>query len=114
MIVCESAQLREGGTGKRFEVERGGLKRPAFAIRYQGVAHAYINRCAHIGVELDWQQGRFFDDTGRMLICATHGALYEPATGRCVEGPCRGQALEKLALEEAAGLIHYPEQDGTK
>lgn len=109
MIVCASAELAERGPGKRFEVERAGRRWPAFAIRYDGVAHAYVNRCAHIGVELDWQPGQFFDDAGTKLICATHGALYEPGTGLCVAGPCRGQALEKLPLREAEGLIHYSE-----
>lgn len=104
--LCPSESLCEGDAGFRFEVERDGYLQAAFAIRHAGVAYAYLNRCAHIGVELDWQPGRFFDNEGKLLVCSTHGALYEPHSGRCVEGPCRGQSLTPLALEEQDGYIY--------
>jgi nitrite reductase/ring-hydroxylating ferredoxin subunit len=56
-------------------------------------------------VELDWQPGRFFDADGMVLICSTHGALYDPATGECRGGPCRGGALERVAIEEIDGEV---------
>jgi nitrite reductase/ring-hydroxylating ferredoxin subunit len=40
-----------------------------------------------------------------VLICSTHGALYDPATGACRGGPCRGGALERVAVEEIDGQV---------
>ena len=48
----------------------------AFAVRFRGRVRAFLNRCGHLPVELDWEEGRFFDASGLYLICATHGALY--------------------------------------
>jgi nitrite reductase/ring-hydroxylating ferredoxin subunit len=105
VIVCGSDALVECGDGVRFEVDRGGRPHPAFAIRFAGRVHAYLNRCVHVGVELDWQPGRFFDADGMVLICSTHGALYDPATGACRGGPCRGAGLEPVSVEEIDGLV---------
>lgn len=105
-LICQSSDLVSGGVGVRFDVERtDGEKAPGFVIRYKDDAHAYINRCAHIQVELDWQHGQFFDDDEQFLICATHGAIYSPDLGVCVAGPCKGQRLEKLVIEEKGGKI---------
>jgi nitrite reductase/ring-hydroxylating ferredoxin subunit len=108
-LICASAALVEGGDGVRFEVERMGETLGAFAIRYDGVAHAYLNRCAHVGVELDWQPGKFFDSEGLVLICSSHGAIYGPASGRCLGGPCGRGGLEKLAVEERDGEVRLKE-----
>lgn len=99
-VICASADLVEGGVAVRFDVEVDGHPAAAFALRYRGSVHAYLNRCAHLGVELDWLPGRFFDDSGLYLVCATHGATYLPDTGRCVRGPCKGQALVPVGIFE--------------
>jgi nitrite reductase/ring-hydroxylating ferredoxin subunit len=104
-VICPSAALVDRGEGVRFEVVQGGARHPAFAIRFDGRVHAYRNRCAHVAVELDWQPGRFFDADGIVLICSTHGALYDPATGACRGGPCRGAGLEPVPVEELDGLV---------
>lgn len=98
--LCDSAALTDGGPGVRFTVERDGRREPAFAVRFAGRVHAYLNRCAHKLVELDWEEGRFFDSERRYLVCATHGALYEPTSGACIAGPCVGGRLVALAVHE--------------
>lgn len=106
--VCASEDLVEGGDGVRFELpapRAGAPALQAFAVRYDGIVHAWLNRCAHVPVELDWMPGKFFDESGLLLICATHGATYEPDTGRCVGGPCRGKALEPVPVCERDGII---------
>jgi nitrite reductase/ring-hydroxylating ferredoxin subunit len=104
-VICASEELIEGGPGRRFEVESEGGTSAAFAIRFAGRAHAYLNRCAHVGVELDWQPGEFLDAEGLKLICTTHGATYDPASGECVAGPCRGARLISVPVEEQNGFI---------
>lgn len=105
-LICRSDELADGGAGVRFEFRRGDEKLPAFAIRFDGQVRAYVNRCAHVGVELDWNPGEFFDDTRRLLVCATHGATYEPATGLCIYGPCKGRILEAVDVIEDGGHIY--------
>lgn len=61
-----------------------------------GSAAAYLNRCPHLGVPLNWQPDDFMDSDGVFLRCATHGALFEPDSGLCVLGPCRGESLWAL------------------
>jgi nitrite reductase/ring-hydroxylating ferredoxin subunit len=105
-LICDSAQVHDGGKGVRFEVERHGELQPAFLIRYEGAVYAYLNRCAHVSVQLDWAEGEFFDLTGLYLICSTHGATYLPASGRCIRGPCGGRGLVRLSVEEDDGKVY--------
>jgi len=111
--VCASTQLQEGGSGMRFLVEHNGHLNPAFAVRHAGLAIAFLNRCAHKLVELDWQEGEFFDADQRYLVCATHGALYDPASGVCVGGPCRGATLTPVPVHEMGGAVRLPEIPAT-
>jgi nitrite reductase/ring-hydroxylating ferredoxin subunit len=104
-LICASADVTDGGPGVRFEIERSGYRDPAFVIRHDGRAFAYLNRCGHVPVELDWRPGEFFDDSRVYLICATHGALYAPDSGRCLGGRCGGKGLQPLPIEERDGRI---------
>jgi len=105
-MICASGELAEGGDGVRFEIEWKSERAPAFAIRHGGRVYAYLNRCAHISMELDWKPGKFFDAGGEYLICSTHGALYAPESGACRGGPCRGAALAGLNVYEADGQVY--------
>jgi nitrite reductase/ring-hydroxylating ferredoxin subunit len=106
IALCRSADLVNGGLAVPFDVVFGGQTCRAFAIRYQGGVHAYLNRCAHVAMEMDFQPNQFFDSSGDWLICATHGALYQPQTGQCRSGPCRG-GLIKITLSERDGVVHW-------
>ena len=109
-LVCGSDELVEGGRGVRFSVDRHGSVEPAFVVRFRGTVHAYLNRCGHVPVEIDWQQGEFFDSSGLYLICATHGALYAPDSGRCLGGRCNGKGLTAVAVCEEGGSIFLIEE----
>lgn len=104
-VICNSSTLQEGGKGVRFVVQDADGAQPAFAVRYDGQVYAYINRCAHVPVELDWMDGDFFDYSKLYLICATHGAMYLPDSGLCVQGPCPGKRLWPVKVEERNGQV---------
>ena len=106
-VICESEKLVNSGRGVRFEVEYFGERVPAFVIRYQDRVHAYLNKCAHVAMELDWQEGVFFDSAGRDLLCSTHGATYSASSGHCIGGPCNGTPLVKLLVEERGGKVYF-------
>ena len=106
-LICQSSDVLDGGDGVRFTVlDADGAEAPAFVIRHSGMVSGYLNRCAHIQVELDWQHGRFFDDESQLLVCATHGALYLPSSGECVGGPCKGDFLTKIEVREKDGMVY--------
>jgi nitrite reductase/ring-hydroxylating ferredoxin subunit len=104
--ICSSNALRTGGLGVRFEVVNEDGTWPAFVVRHSNGLGAYINRCAHLALELDWDPGLFFDIDQRHLICATHGALYAANTGKCISGPCNGSGLEWLRVIETKGIVY--------
>lgn len=106
VYLCASGDLLESGRAVNFELLYGGQEQAAFAVRYAGTVHAYLNRCAHVPMEMDYQPGQFFDLTGHWLICATHGALYSPQSGQCRGGPCRG-GLVKIGVSEAEGSVYW-------
>jgi nitrite reductase/ring-hydroxylating ferredoxin subunit len=105
--VAQSGALTERGSGVRFDwrAAPAGALQPAFVVRVDGVPRAFVNACRHVAVELDWPHGRFFDGQGLYLTCATHGAQYDPVSGVCVAGPCRGKALAALESAEADGWV---------
>ena len=104
--LCESIEVSTGGLGFRFEVQCKDQTLPAFIIRHSQGVSGFINRCAHRELELDWSAGHFFDADGGQIVCATHGALYDPSDGGCTSGPCRGQSLTVLAIEETDKKIY--------
>lgn len=83
-----------------FEVVIDGIEVPAFAVRWRGGVHAFVNRCRHLGLPLDFGDGRFFDDDFDALVCCHHGARYHPGDGTCLAGPCAGARLTPLRVEE--------------
>lgn len=104
--VCDSNDLIDGGNGFRFKVFYEQQYVPAFVVRYRNKVFGYLNRCAHQAIELDWNPGEFFDNDKRFLLCATHGAVYEPETGDCVSGRCNGRSLTALDIKEVDGVVY--------
>ncbi len=108
-LICAASDLIELGKGVRFELTRYGKPQPAFVVRFDGQPRAFLNQCGHVPVELDWQEGEFFDDSQLYLICSTHGALYHPASGHCVGGRCAGRGLIAIPVVERDGQIFMME-----
>ena len=104
--LCNSGELAEGGQAIAFDVVYAGQTCRAFAVRFRGTAHGYLNRCTHVAMELDWQPNRVFDATGQWLLCASHGAAYLPDTGQCAGGPCQG-GLVKINLVDYDGVVYW-------
>jgi nitrite reductase/ring-hydroxylating ferredoxin subunit len=101
---CAADTLAPGQTATFRLVVRG---RPVngFIINAGGAYHAYVNRCPHAGTPLDLWPNEFLTENGRHLICSTHGAIFEPGTGVCVEGPCPGASLERLPVERSGASV---------
>lgn len=90
----------------RFKRRAGGAEEEAFLLRLADGLVAFTNNCPHWNVDLDLGFGDPFDPSSQMIGCRNHGALFEPRTGLCVAGPCRGQRLEMLPVNERDGTAH--------
>lgn len=111
--VCASEALAEGGDGARFALP-GPERQTGFAVRWRSQVFAYLNQCQHIPVELDWQEGKFFDASGLYLVCATHGATYRANDGVCIDGPCIGRRLQSLQVVELDGTVWVAMKSGNE
>jgi nitrite reductase/ring-hydroxylating ferredoxin subunit len=105
-LLCHLADLPENG-GKGFwlgeELGRYGI----FLLRQGSAVFAYRNSCPHRGTPLDWQPDRFLDAAGRLIQCATHGALFRIEDGFCVSGPCAGAHLAAVDIERRGDAIYW-------
>lgn len=104
-VICRHANLVDGGTAARFAFELDGRILNGFTVAYDGQVYAYANSCPHRGTELDWLPGKVFDDSGLYLVCATHGAIFEVDSGKCVGGPCHGASLVKVAIRVVNDVV---------
>jgi nitrite reductase/ring-hydroxylating ferredoxin subunit len=109
------AKVGELGPGsvKKFWLICQKYRIDAFLVNDDGMFHAYVNRCRHMATPLDFIRDQFLSEDRRHLMCYTHGALYEFATGLCVEGPCKGESLYRLPvrLDQGEVLVGCPEGD---
>jgi nitrite reductase/ring-hydroxylating ferredoxin subunit len=110
--LCRSDELAERGDAFVWDVVQWREPARAFALRIDGRVVAYLNRCAHVPAEMDWQPGRFLDSSGEFILCSIHGAAYEPRGGRCMGGPCGQRGLTPVHVDEVDGQVRwYPSRD---
>lgn len=96
-VIGRTGELSHGKT-KKFRLRCQGQTIEGLLVSYQGNLFAYVNRCRHISLSLDWVENHFFTEDKRYIICANHGATYEPTTGECIWGPCYGAFLQGVPV----------------
>lgn len=67
---------------------------------------AYVNVCPHAGRALSWAPGQFLITPQGRLVCAAHGAAFDPESGVCVSGPCLGASLTAVPIDIRAGEVY--------
>jgi nitrite reductase/ring-hydroxylating ferredoxin subunit len=102
--IGEDSDVVERGMALVFDIDKENFIR-GFVVRFNNNLYCYRNHCPHAGSELDWVGGQFFDDSGELLICATHGAKFNPETGKCVSGPCLNQSLTSVPVKLESAVI---------
>ena len=103
-VVARTGELLHGMT-KKFHLKCGERVVEGLLVNFGGDLFAYVNRCRHLSLSMDWVDNHFFSADERYLICANHGATYEPTTGECVWGPCFGAYLQGVPLEVSEGKV---------
>jgi nitrite reductase/ring-hydroxylating ferredoxin subunit len=111
-VIAKVDEVRPGSV-KKFWLICQKYRIDAFLVNDRGNFFAYVNRCRHMATPLDFVRDEFFSDDHRHLMCYTHGALYEPDTGLCIAGPCKGESLFRLPLTIDRGevLVKCPSGD---
>jgi nitrite reductase/ring-hydroxylating ferredoxin subunit len=102
--VARVGELAPGQT-KKFVQQVDGREVECFLLNYGGQLFAYVNRCRHVPMTMDWVENQFLTEDGRYILCATHGAAYEPDSGECVFGPPCGKFLDRVPLTIDDGLV---------
>lgn len=96
--VLRRGDLNEGATAK-FSLHCAGREIEGFVVHLRGEYHAFVNQCRHVPMTMDWVDNQFLTADKCFIQCATHGALFEPDTGLCVDGPPAGKFLHRIPLE---------------
>jgi nitrite reductase/ring-hydroxylating ferredoxin subunit len=102
--IARTSELAPGTT-KKFVLDCAGREVEGFVLNVGGAFHAYVNRCRHVPMGLDWVENQFFTEDAQFIQCATHGAYYVPDTGECIAGPPCGKSLVRVPLHVADGVI---------
>jgi len=100
IALCRLDELDDPGS-RGFEVQGQRL----FAVRQGQQVYVYRNNCPHRGIPLEWVPHQFLDRSGRLIQCASHGALFLPESGECVAGPCSGASLTLVPCHLADGQL---------
>ncbi|VTZ27200.1 conserved hypothetical protein [Methylocella tundrae] len=109
-VICEAETIAPGAA-KAFSLSRindaGDPETfPIFVIHTAADEYlGYVNACPHKGVLLNKGPGTFFTQDRKLLECGQHGAMFDIDTGLCVDGPCKAQSLEPVALAVIDGDI---------
>src|SRR5437870_2746808 len=97
VVVARVGEIQPGRT-KKFVLQCAGREEECFVVNHAGALHAYVNRCCHVPMSLDWIENQFMTEDNQYVQCATHGACYLPDTGECVSGPPCGKFLTSVPL----------------
>ncbi len=104
VIVGPLADIDDPGC-KEFTIGDGDWPFKGFVVRRGDAVFAYQNFCVHVGHPLNWRPDNFLTPEGDRIICASHGALYDIASGACTGGPCRGRELRRVEVEIRDGDV---------
>ena len=76
-----------------------------FVVRRGEEVFGYVDRCPHMGLPLAKRLDDYLAPGGDLVLCSWHAALFEPETGLCVGGPCKGARLTPWPVHRREGTI---------
>ena len=98
-FLCHESEL-VNYQARSFSVETAQGAIELFLVRQDRRIRAYLNNCPHLSIPLNWQPDEFLSLEGTHIQCSTHGALFTMEEGHCIAGPCTGQSLTPLTIEQ--------------
>ena len=100
-VLCSLSELDATGAKGPLRVGHSNV----CVLRQDGQVRAWVNACPHAFAPLEMEPDRYFDLTGSYVLCTLHGAHFEPATGTCVMGPCKGRKLTPYPIRIHNGKV---------
>jgi nitrite reductase/ring-hydroxylating ferredoxin subunit len=103
-VLCALDELAEKPC-RGFRVGEGPWPLSGFLVRRGNRIRAYLNRCPHAAHPLNLKPHEFLTPDHSLIVCCSHGALFEIETGYCVDGPCAGESLVNIPIEFIGGHV---------
>ena len=104
-LLCNINDISDPGA-KGFELSFNESTLAFFVVKKDAEVFAYINKCPHVGINLEWRPDDFLNIDKSLIQCSVHGAEFIIETGRCIAGPCQGKMLDSVPLQiDAQGNI---------
>jgi nitrite reductase/ring-hydroxylating ferredoxin subunit len=103
-VICRLDDIEVSGA-RGFAIGGGDWPLRGFVVRINGEVRGFINHCPHAGHPLNLRPHRFLSADSSLILCSSHGALFEKATGLCVAGPCAGRYLRAVPLKVESGFV---------
>jgi nitrite reductase/ring-hydroxylating ferredoxin subunit len=102
--LCALAELpNPGSKGFRFRHDR--YMFAGFVVRQGQEVRGWVDSCPHNGWPLSALDDRYLTREGDRIICAAHGAVFRPADGLCVAGPCADDHLTAWPVAVVGGEV---------
>ena len=103
-VICRLDDIEVSGA-RGFAIGSGDWPLRGFVVRVNDAVRGFINHCPHAGHPLNLRPHRFLTADSSLILCASHGALFEKDGGRCLAGPCPGERLRAVPLEVIGDLV---------
>jgi nitrite reductase/ring-hydroxylating ferredoxin subunit len=103
-VICRLADIDDPGA-RGFAIGNGDWPLRGLIVRVRSEIRGYVNRCPHAGHPLNLRPHQFLTADASLILCASHGALFERLTGYCVAGPCAGKGLHPVPLKIESGFV---------
>ena len=94
-IEIDTSSLQDGDV--RFTVQGSA---DVVVVKFDNQVFAYKNVCPHSGLPLNAKHNEVAVTRGQYLVCSSHGAIFEAASGKCIAGPCNGASLQAVPIKE--------------
>jgi nitrite reductase/ring-hydroxylating ferredoxin subunit len=111
MTETPVAAIPDGGACALELRHADGSARGVILVRRGAEVWAYVNRCPHFSLPLDFEPGVFATYDGQIIMCAHHSAMFRYEDGLCVDGPCAGHRLDAVAVQVADGIVRLAPRD---
>ena len=107
-VVCRLTDLDQQARGPSPSARATGRYGVSW-LRSGRHVQGYVNYCPHAGHPLNLRPHQFLTHDGSLILCSSHGALFEKQTGYCVAGPCAGKTLRPVPLKVESGFVMLAE-----
>ncbi len=103
-VICRFSDIENPGA-RGFTIGTGDWPLRGLVVRVGDEVRGYVNHCPHAGHPLNLRPHRFLTPGDALILCSSHGALFDKLTGYCVAGPCAGRSLRPVPLSLEDGFV---------